>query len=60
MKKGKNKLGLSCAKLRANLTWLGFICLVQKNVGLKKFGLKMFWSEKIPQRNMWATVVEED
>ena len=25
-RKRQTKLGLSCAKLRANLTWLGFIC----------------------------------
>ena len=28
MAMGKNKLGLSCAKLRANLAWLGLVCIV--------------------------------
>ena len=52
-----DKLGLSCAKLRANLVWHSLvwykfsqkIFLVKKNLGKKKLGKKMlvkllFWS----------------
>ena len=47
LKHGKtrgNKLGLSCAKLRANLTWLGFIwCKFPSfDLFIDKFDLKSY------------------